>query len=118
MMDSLDDYTWTPPYLKPRIMNYDVGEGKKFDNGKPRWDLLPLKIVEKIVEILTFGAEKYDANNWQNVEPFKERYFAALLRHIADWQAGEIFDKESGKPHLAHAACCLIFLMWGEENEK
>lgn len=31
-------------------------EGLKYDNGKLRWDLLPLDQVEKIVEVYTFGA--------------------------------------------------------------
>ena len=28
-----------------------------------------------------------------------------------EWQ-GEQTDSESGKHHLAHAVCCLMFLMW------
>ncbi len=40
----------------------------KNDLGKLRWDLLPMEQVEKVVEVLTKGAEKYTANNWQNLE--------------------------------------------------
>lgn len=104
--------------LDVRPFDADIGEGRKYDTGKPMWNLLPLKTLEQVVEILTFGAEKYGANNWQNVTPFNERYYAAMMRHIAAWQGGEVFDRESGKSHLAHAACCLMFLMWGEEHKK
>ncbi|WP_228144548.1 dATP/dGTP diphosphohydrolase domain-containing protein [Moraxella lacunata] len=30
----------------------------------------------------------------------------------------EMVDGESGLPHLAHAVCCLIFLMWFDGSEK
>jgi len=90
------------------------GPGKKYDSGKARFDLVPLRAVLKIAEVLTFGAEKYGANNWQNVTPFEGRYFAALLRHLTAWRAGELVDPETGLSHLAHAGCCLLFLLSGE----
>ena len=92
--------------------------GKKYDTGKTRWDLIPFDQVEKVAEILTFGAEKYGENNWQNLKKFRSRYFAAMCRHLFAWWGGEKTDSESGKSHLAHAGCCLLFLMWGEDNEK
>jgi hypothetical protein len=87
-------------------------QGIKHDKGKLPWHLLPIKPVMDIIEILAFGAEKYGENNWQNVEPFKERYYSALMRHITAWFNSEELDQESGKHHLAHAGCCLIFLLW------
>lgn len=95
-------------------------KGKKFDNGKPRWDLMPLDVIEEIVKVLTFGAKKYGPNNWQNVEPFKDRYFAALQRHLVKWQQGCLYDEEFfdiyGKKisHLAFAGCNIVFLLWKE----
>lgn len=91
--------------------------GRKFDTDKPRWELLPFKEVGEIVEILTFGAKKYEDENWKYVKPFKKRYLGALLRHITAWAEGEKKDPESGKSHLAHAGCCLLFLMWGDNNQ-
>jgi hypothetical protein len=91
-----------------------VCSGKKYDNGKLRWDLLPLGPVEEVVEILTYGAEKYGPNNWQMVEDWEDRYFAALMRHLVAWRKGERDDKESGLPHLAHALCNLTFLRYLE----
>ena len=90
--------------------------GKKYDIGKPRWELLSWKEVEETVEIMTFGSEKYEDFNWQHVRPFKTRYFGALIRHLTAWFLGEKLDSESGKSHLAHAGCCLLFLMWGDNN--
>ena len=79
---------------------------------KLRWDLLPMKEAEEIVKVLTFGANKYTDNSWQQVEKRKERYYAALMRHISLWRQGEMIDSESELPHLSHAACNLIFLLY------
>jgi hypothetical protein len=89
--------------------NYYV---KKNDQGKLLWNLLDLSIILKIVEILTFGASKYSANSWQDVENARERYWAAMMRHLQLHQAGEVYDPESKFPHLWHAFCNLYFLVW------
>ena len=93
------------------------GDKNKFDNGKLMWDLLPLSMVEPIVKVLTYGAKKYRPNSWQCVRHGRDRYYAAMLRHIRDWQSGEFYDPESGLPHLAHAACNMIFLLWLTRND-
>lgn len=91
--------------------------GVKGDSGKPRWSLLPWKQVKQVVEVLTFGAIKYpSADNWKKVEP--ERYKDAMLRHITAWLSGDKLDEETGKSHLAHAGCCLLFLMFFDDEEK
>jgi len=89
----------------------------KYDAGKSRWDLLPIQEVEEIVKALTFGAGKYSDNNWQTVENGKERYFAAMMRHIVAYRGGEVLDPESGLSHLAHAGCCMLFLSYIERHE-
>jgi hypothetical protein len=85
--------------------------GRKFDGGKPQYGLLPPLALKATAEILTFGAEKYEPNNWKHVPDSKRRYFDALQRHLWDWKNGEQNDPESGKNHLAHAMCCLMFLL-------
>ena len=84
--------------------------GRKDDSGKARFDLIPFGPLEDIAKVLTFGAKKYAPNNWQVVQDGKERYEAAMLRHIAAYKQGELNDPETGLPHLAHAGCCLMFL--------
>ena len=90
--------------------------GMKFDKEKPRWDLLPLDAVEKIVEIMTYGAVKYKPNNWQKVEAW--RYKAALLRHLVAIYKGEEYDQESGMLHIAHIGCNVLFLIWKKLHEE
>ena len=84
--------------------------GRKFDGGKLQYGLLPSHALKAIVEILTFGADKYEPNNWVYVPDAERRYFDAAQRHLWAWKEGEQNDPESGKNHLAHALCCLMFL--------
>jgi len=53
------------------------------------------------------------AGNWRKVPNARERYYAAALRHLEAWRADWIADDESGLHHLAHAMCCLHFLLAG-----
>lgn len=92
--------------------------GKKDDAGKRRWDLLPLGPVGEVVDVLTYGAKKYAPDNWQHVADPQARYFAAAMRHLSAWREGEKADSETGCSHLAHAACCLLFLLWFDKREK
>jgi len=84
--------------------------GRKFDGGKLEYGLLPPFALDEVVKVLTFGAQKYERDNWQKVPDSKRRYFDALQRHIWAWKRGEQDDPESGIHHLAHAMCCLMFL--------
>ncbi len=90
-------------------------KGIKFDKNKLIWSLLPLTVLRDVVKVLMLGAKKYAPNNWKYVKP-AIRYFDACMRHLDAWQGGERQDPESGLSHLAHAICCLIFLLWHEKN--
>jgi hypothetical protein len=95
--------------LVKKSQNATTG-GRKFDGGKLQYGLLPPLALKATVEILTFGAEKYEPDNWKNVPDSKRRYFDAMQRHLWAWKEGEQNDPETGKNHLAHAMCCLMFL--------
>jgi len=85
-------------------------EGRKFDQGKPRYGLLPPLALQEMARVLTHGAEKYDAGNWKHVPDSLERYFDALQRHVWAWKMGEKLDPDSGIHHLAHALANVAFL--------
>ena len=84
--------------------------GRKFDGGKLQYGLLPPLALQDVVKVLTFGAQKYEIDNWKRVPDAKRRYFDAANRHIWAYKAGEINDDETGINHLAHAICCLMFI--------
>lgn len=86
--------------------------GTKFDSGKWRFSLLPMDALRQVIAVLEYGAQKYSADNWQAVPDARKRYFDAAHRHLAAWFSGELLDSESGLSHLAHATCCLLFLLY------
>lgn len=89
-------------------------EGKKFDQSKAKPTLLiretPLAFRE-VSSVLLYGASKYSVGNWRKVPEGWVRYHDAALRHLLAFAAGEERDEESKHHHLAHATCCLLFLV-------
>lgn len=83
--------------------------GRKDDQDKVRFDLVPPRPFLELAKVITLGAKKYSEWNWRKIG--QERYVAALYRHIIAWQMGEDRDPETGLEHLAHAMCNLVFLM-------
>lgn len=93
-----------------------MNNGMKFDDGKLRYGLIPPIALEQLAAVLTFGAQKYEPNSWQDVPDGLERYLNALMRHVEAYRAGEHVDPDSGLHHLAHAGTCLVFLLWLEKE--
>lgn len=85
-------------------------EAKKFDEGKPPLSLISRTALEEEAKVLAFGATKYGTHNWRKGMDFS-RLVDAALRHIYAFADGEDKDKETGLSHLAHARCCLAFLL-------
>lgn len=96
-------------------------KGKKFDDKKTMWHLLPFKQLKEVVEVLTFGANKYGEDDWKyfvSTHNNYKRYLSACFRHIVEWKLGEKNDKETKKHHLAHAICCLLFIFWNDTRRE
>lgn len=83
--------------------------GQKYDQDKPRMDLLDPNFLEGVAKVLTFGAQKYAANNWRNGIAVS-RLIAASYRHLGAINRGEDIDPESGLGHVYHLGCCVMFL--------
>jgi len=83
--------------------------GTKFDQDKPRMDLLDADFLEGVAQVLTFGAQKYAAHNWRQGLSVS-RLIAAAYRHLGAINRGEDNDPESGRPHTYHLGCCTMFL--------
>ncbi len=86
-------------------------KGMKFDGGKLDYTLVPWQGMDEVVRVLEFGAKKYARDNWKFVNHAQPRYLAAAFRHIIKYNEGELTDPETGLSHLAHATCCMLFLL-------
>lgn len=87
----------------------ETSGGVKFDQDKPRMDLVPVRPLVDEAKVWAFGAAKYSANNWRQGLDWSRPY-AAALRHLTAWWGGENTDPETGFSHLAHARCCIAML--------
>lgn len=87
----------------------------KLDTGKASFDLLPATALAAVSKVLEFGAEKYSPWNWHKGFLWL-RLWNAATRHLFAWVTGEDRDPETGLSHIAHAACCLLFLLAHEEE--
>jgi hypothetical protein len=85
------------------------GSGIRFNSDKLRYDLVEPNAYRDFVEVLTDGAKKYNDDNWKNGFSWRS-VIASLKRHLAAIELGEDYDPESGRLHIAHAACNVHFL--------
>ena len=86
-------------------------QGRKYDGGKLRYDLIPSLALEDMAKGLTFGTIKYDDNNWVKVPNGRKRYMAAALRHIQEYRKGNMWDEEQNIHHLSAAMNNLSFIV-------
>lgn len=85
------------------------GKGLRYNEGKLRHDLVYPWAHERMVEVLTDGANKYAERNWERGMSWSS-VLASLKRHLTAFENGEDFDPETGRLHMAHLACNAHFL--------
>lgn len=95
----------------------DKGAALKFDQDKLPLHLLSTEAMNQTAAVLKFGAKKYAEHNWRKGFAWS-RPLAAAMRHITAFNDGEDKDPESGLSHLAHAACCIMFLLEFEKTHQ
>lgn len=91
------------PFIQP--------EGRKDDEGKLRYDLIPGYPLSKVAEVYTIGAKKYADWNWSKGMKW-HRIFRAIMSHLwAFWWKRESIDPDNGQHHLAAAVFGCLTLM-------
>lgn len=93
------------------------GNALKFDTDKLPLNLLSTEAMNQTAAVLKFGADKYAEHNWRKGFAWS-RPLAAAMRHLTAFNDGEDKDPESGLSHLAHAACCIMFLLEFEKTHR
>lgn len=73
-------------------------------------ELLSQIALVELAKVATAGAAKYGDHNWRGGLKYS-RLIGALLRHATSYLGGESKDPETGLSHIAHAACCAMFLL-------
>ena len=91
------------------IFNKPQDPGLRFNDGKPRYDLVPSDALAGVVDVLTAGAKKYEPRNWERGMAWS-KCFASMMRHAWAFWRGEDKDAESGLPHIDHVVCNAMFL--------
>ncbi len=93
----------------------------KNDAGKTEWSLIPFEQLEYAARVLMEGAKKYSVDNWKKCDDLK-CYKDALMRHVFSYINGEKIDSKAkggdGLPHLAHAICNCLYLLWFDDNSE
>lgn len=85
-------------------------------DGKLRWELLPLDLIEDLVKVYDKGAQKYEPDSWKQVENGYARYKGALLRHLVKSETEDI-DDETECYHLAQVAWNALTMLWFRKQE-
>lgn len=134
-----------PDYEEEKDLRDEEYHSAKFDQGKKRYDLIPeicvreimrgedskyvwaqmfsamatdhFDSIDGVLEILLFGLTKYKEDSWKTVPNAQNRYHAAYLRHLDERSEGEKCASDSKLPHLHHALCNVMFLLWFEIKE-
>ena len=113
---------------------------KRFNTGKPRFDLIPPAALTKLAQVYQRGASKYtiyerdgvkkngfelealppdDREGWVKIDCGENNWrkgqnwlssMASVERHIQSWKAGSDID-ELGTYHLANAAWGLLSIL-------
>jgi hypothetical protein len=92
-------------------------KGLKYDQSKPRMDLMSPIALAHLSSVLTFGAQKYAEHNWRSGIQMS-RLISASQRHLTAIQAGIDYDEETALPHAAHLMCCAMFMIEQLYSEK
>lgn len=94
----------------------EKARAKTDDSAKPPLAWLPWGGLEEVAWVLDFGAKKYGNGNYrQGMEV--SRNLSCAIRHISAYMQGQRIDSESGRSHLAHAACRLLFALQNQKDK-
>lgn len=88
---------------------YDSG-AIRINSGIPKWSLLPLECIARVVDVYTQGAEVYGDYNWCKGIPDTVTW-DHLMQHLYKYYSGD-----RSEDHLAKAVWGLFSIMFNEMN--
>lgn len=108
------DEDWDEAYTGYGPSEIDIADkalGLKYDDGKPRVDLVDPYFYLEMGRVLGYGASKYADENWRRGIPVK-KLIGSMERHIAEFKRGQAIDVESLFENLAHVAINCMMASW------
>lgn len=102
--------------MENNTLTIDLSVGTKLDNGKPRISLIPIEALTECGIAFTYGAKKYDDDNFKKGIKYR-RLLDAAFRHMMAIADGEDIDLESGNSHIGHALASLAMLSYMMKNK-
>lgn len=106
-------FEWAPVPLKAESgLRVSETGGIKASIGKRPLHLLPRDAIEAVADVMALGAARYGDRNWERGLSVSDLVRAAD-GHLWDWflRRNDGRDPQFGTSHLAHAACCVLFLL-------
>lgn len=102
------DEQWSPQAVAAAAQ---PPRAKTDDAAKPPLAWLPWGGLEEVAWVQEYGYKKYGdrLNYLRGMEV--SRNVSCAHRHLAAYMQGDKIDSESGRSHLAHAACRLLFAL-------
>lgn len=107
----------------PLITNFDTvkdsGKREEFatgsvrdtQDGKGRYDLIPVGPLKRLSKHYENGAKKYGDRNWEKGQP-SSRYYSSAMRHLTNYMAGD-----RSEDHLAAVAWNAFAMMFNEDTK-
>jgi hypothetical protein len=94
-------------------VDYPSGMRRDTNEGKPRYDLIPVGPHRRLAELYARGAEKYGDRNWELADSVEElnRFKASAERHFMQWKAGD--DDED---HASAVVWNVFAALWLDEK--
>ena len=58
--------------------------------GKPRYDLIPIFVLDELADLYAKGAEKFGENNWRKADSMEDysSFEQSFCRHSIEFRAG------------------------------
>lgn len=97
--------------MDPELELPDGNPKTVYGMSKPGIEGVPAAPLFMVGEVMRFGAAKYGLTNWRHDPISASVYYNAAMRHLFSWWDGDNLDTETGLPHLAHAAACLMIIL-------
>lgn len=93
-------------------------KAKTDDAAKPPLAHLPWGALDEVAMVQSYGHQKY--GDFYNYKKGMEvsRNISCAIRHLRAYMNGEDNDPESARPHLAHAACRILFALQNIKDGK